>query len=235
MFEELTIVGFMILRNCRIVIPRLLRERTLHLAHEGHQGISKCKERLRSKVWWLGMDKDMERICQTCHGCQVTQLPSRPLPMKRSELPTGEYLFVVVDYYSRYFEVDLLKRVRAVDIITSLETLFARYGAPYTLITDNGPQFKDRSLNEFLSVYGVEHLTSPPLSPRANGEVERQNRTLLRAMQIAQVEGSHLTQWRVRAGVNPLVRIQDRSVRDVHQDIWETMCGRRRTGMLGSE
>jgi hypothetical protein len=88
-FEELTIVGFMILRNCRIVIPRLLRERTLHLAHEGHQGISKCKERLRSKVWWLGMDKDMERICRTCHGCQVTQLPSRPPPMKRSELPTG--------------------------------------------------------------------------------------------------------------------------------------------------
>lgn len=104
-------------------------------------------------------------------------------------MPTGEYLFVVVDYYSRYFEVDLLKRVRVVDIITSLETLFARYGAPYTLITDNGPQFKDRSLNEFLNVYGVEHLTSPPLWPRANGEVERQNRMLLRAMEIAQVEG----------------------------------------------
>lgn len=104
-------------------------------------------------------------------------------------MPTGEYLFVVVDYYSRYFEVDLMKRVRATDIIASLETLFARYGAPYTLITDNGPQFTDSTFNEFLKAYGVEHSTRPPLWPRANGEVERQNRTLLRAMQIAQVEG----------------------------------------------
>ena len=204
-WNELTVVGHVLLRGCRIVIPHDLRERVLKLAHEGHQGIVKCKDRLRSKVWWPGIDKAIERVCRTCHGCQVTQAPSRPPPMKRTELPkgpwvsiaadlmgplpSGEYIFVVVDYYSRYFEIDILKSVKAEKIINSLEAMFTRYGVPYDIITDNGPQFVDQGFNRFLKCYGVEHKTSPPLWLRANGEVERQNRTLLRAMTIAQAEG----------------------------------------------
>ena len=46
----------------QIVIPEKLRQRVLRLAHEGHQGIVKMKERLRSKVWWPGVDKDAECI-----------------------------------------------------------------------------------------------------------------------------------------------------------------------------
>ena len=33
---ELTVLGKLVLRGSRIVIPQVLRERVLHLAHEGH-------------------------------------------------------------------------------------------------------------------------------------------------------------------------------------------------------
>ena len=49
--NELTFIGHVILRGTRIVIPEKLRPRVLRLTHEGHQGIVKMKERLRSKVW----------------------------------------------------------------------------------------------------------------------------------------------------------------------------------------
>ena len=49
--NELTFIGHVILRGTRIVIPEKLRQRVLRLAHEGHQGTVKMKERLRSKVW----------------------------------------------------------------------------------------------------------------------------------------------------------------------------------------
>jgi len=38
-------------------------------------------------------------------------------------LLSGEYVFVVVDYYSRYFEVDILKSVTSATIIGSLERI----------------------------------------------------------------------------------------------------------------
>ena len=47
---ELTTIGQVVLRGTRIVPPASLRSQILQLAHEGHQGIVKTKERLRTKV-----------------------------------------------------------------------------------------------------------------------------------------------------------------------------------------
>ena len=68
--SELTTIGFIVLRGTRIVIPSELREHVLKLAHEAHPGIVMVKKRLRSKVWWPGIDKDSERFCKKCYGCQ---------------------------------------------------------------------------------------------------------------------------------------------------------------------
>ena len=64
-----------------------------------------------------------------------------------------------------------------------------RYGAPYHILTDNGLQFTDKTFNNFLCSYDIEHKTSPPLWTHANDEVERQNRSLLQAIRIAHSEG----------------------------------------------
>ena len=45
----------------RIVIPKQLRCQVLELAHEGHPGILAMKQRLRTKVWWPGIDRGGER------------------------------------------------------------------------------------------------------------------------------------------------------------------------------
>ena len=56
---ELTILGKLILRGTRLVIPKSLRARVLDLAHEGHQRVVKTKQRIRSKVWWPGIDNEL--------------------------------------------------------------------------------------------------------------------------------------------------------------------------------
>ena len=40
------------------------------------------RSRLRTKVWWPKMDSDAERICKSCHGCQVVSNLNVPEPMK---------------------------------------------------------------------------------------------------------------------------------------------------------
>ena len=203
--DELCVLGEILLRGTRIVIPKSLRERVTKLAHEGHQGIVKAKARLRSKVWWPKIDRDAENLCKVCHGCQVTGDYGVPEPMLRvrfptvawqdccadllGPLPSGENLLLVVDYYSRYFEVVIMNSTVSTKIIEAMSTIFARFGVPQSLRTDNGPQFVSEEFTSFLKEHGIEHRRTTPLWPQANGEVERQNRTLLKALRIAKVEG----------------------------------------------
>lgn len=114
--NELGVVEDIVVRGPRIILPRSLQEKALRLAHEGHIGIVGMKRRLRTKVWWLTLDKDVERWCKSCHGCQLVGAPDPPAPpMARRNLPTrlwevvsmdfmgplpsGHNISVVIDYY----------------------------------------------------------------------------------------------------------------------------------------
>ena len=69
--EELWVIGQVVLRGGRIVMPESLWKQTIVLAHEGHQGMIGTKARLREKVWWPGMDKQVEEVVRACHPCQL--------------------------------------------------------------------------------------------------------------------------------------------------------------------
>jgi len=43
-FTEVVVVGRMVVRGPRIVVPRTLRNKVVKLVQEGHQGITKTKE-----------------------------------------------------------------------------------------------------------------------------------------------------------------------------------------------
>ena len=109
-------------------------------------------------------------------------------------MPHGEYLLVVVDYYTRYYEVEILTSIVASQIILHLERIFAVHGLPVSITSDNGPQFRSQEFEKYLVDNGILHRKVTPLWAQANGEVERQNRSLLKSMRIAQAEGKD---WRI--------------------------------------
>ena len=63
--DELCVLGYLVLRGDRLVIQQSMRDDILRLAHEGHQGIFKTKNRLRAKVWWPKMDAAAEKLCRS--------------------------------------------------------------------------------------------------------------------------------------------------------------------------
>ena len=187
--NELTYTHEILLRNRKLVIPCSLRHRILSLAHEGHMGIVKCKARLRSKVWWPGIDKDTEQYISTCHSCQLNSVPNNPSPLQMTDLPdkawftlgidlcgpfpSGETLLVVVDYYSRFPFVEIMHTVTARAIINRLFRIFSVHGLPDNITTDNGGQFISAEFKLFLQINGIKHRRVAPLWPQANGQVER--------------------------------------------------------------
>lgn len=117
--DELCVLRMLVLRGNRIILLQSLRPRILGLAHEGHLGIVKSKQNLRTRVYWQGMEIDAEKLCKSCHGCQITskspavvhicttEFPIQPWSKLAADflgsLPSGEYLLVVINYYSRWF------------------------------------------------------------------------------------------------------------------------------------
>ena len=201
---ELCVIGQLVLRGTRIVLPSKLRSQAIALAHEGHLGIVGTKQNLRSKVWWPCMDKAAEKFCKSCYGCQLVTRPDPPEPLRSTTLPEGPWqdlaidllgplpsghsILVVVDYYSRYYEYAIMTSTTTVKVIDNLEEIFSRHGLPTTIKSDNGPQFRSEEFREYCKQNGIVHLKTTPKWPQANGEVERQNSSLMKRIRIAQAE-----------------------------------------------
>lgn len=200
--HELCFQDDLLLRGNKIVIPLELRSKVLAAAHEGHPGIVAMKTRLRSKVWWPKIDKDAESYVRACKGCTLVSAPNPPNPMRRREipaqpwidvaidflgpLPSGHYLFVVVDYFSRYKEIKITKTIDATHTINILKEIFSRLGAPVSITADNGRQFTSAEFEKFCNEFGIRLFHSIPYWPQQNGEVERQNRDILKRLRISQ-------------------------------------------------
>ena len=70
--SHLSIIDDILLYDERIVISRPMRQDILDCIHQGHQGITKCRARARTSVWWPGLSIMIEQMVSKCvrHVCK---------------------------------------------------------------------------------------------------------------------------------------------------------------------
>lgn len=93
---------------------------------------------------------------------------------------------VIIDYFSRYKEVEILRKITAQETAERLERIFVRLGYPRTITLDNGRQFVSREFEEFFNRRGIILNRTTPYWPQENGLVERQNRSSMKRLKISQ-------------------------------------------------
>ena len=205
--DEMCVLGQLVMRGGRIVVPACLRQKLLSLGYEGHLGIVGTKHNLRTRVWWPGMDANVERLVKQCHGCKVTGAPLQRDPVRVTELPIGPWehlavdllkplangdnILVVVDYYSRWYEVKIMKSTVTSKIIEALQAIFDIHGLPVSIKSDNSLQFVAEEFASYLKSMGIRHHLVTSWWPEANGEVERQNSSINKRIRIALSEGNN--------------------------------------------
>ena len=137
------------------------------------------------------MSKEIEQLIRSCPTCVKASTPHKE-PMMYSPLPchpwerVGSDLFelhgttylLVVDYFSCYIDIQKLSSINSKSVILALKAIFSRHGVLVTLVSDNGPQYASREMQEFAESYGFKLTTSSPHFPQSNGMAERSVKTV---------------------------------------------------------
>ena len=89
---------------------------------------------------------------------------------------------IVVDVYTNWPEVVEIGSTSTSATIRELRRLFASYGLPEQVVSDNGPQFTASEFAIFLGKNAVKNIRSAPYHPSSNGAAEQFVQTFKRAM-----------------------------------------------------
>lgn len=87
-------------RGLCTVVPSVVRARVLAIAHKGHLGIIRLKQRCRDLVWWPGIDRDIEILVKDCTACLLsgkTRAPAPPPPMQPLDWPSQPWKHLQLD------------------------------------------------------------------------------------------------------------------------------------------
>ena len=74
--------------------------------------------------------------------------------------------------------------------------MFARYGFPEILVSDNGPHFKSHEFEQFCINNGILHTASAVSKPVTNGPAERVVQILKAAIKRAKLIGENANDCR---------------------------------------
>ena len=90
------------------------------------------------------------------------------------------WILNITDCYSKYLYSVAMKNKTAESILNSFKKVLFAEGAPKSVQTDNGKEFVNRYLKEFLECHNIKHIRGRPRHPQNQGQVERLNQTIVR-------------------------------------------------------
>ena len=165
-------------------------------AHETHPGKNATETAVQMMAWWPGISQDVLRYVSKCKegqenrpslGKTVSTWPEAEvwerLHMDWGYVKDQGNILVIVDAASGWIEVFPAGNRTSQTVKVYFSQIFARFGIPRTLVSDNGTEFVSSDLKQWCESLGIKKMESPVYHPRANGIAERAGQTMKRAIQ----------------------------------------------------
>lgn len=190
----------------RWVVPKGVRWQVTKMNHDdiGHFGFEKTLHRIQQSFWFPKMRRFVKkyvRFCLECahhkntsgkqqgelHPIEKTEIPFHTIhadhlgPFIRSK-KGNSYLLVIIDGFTKFANITPVRDTKTSSTIKVLREHISYFGTPVRLITDQGTSFTSNSFRSFVKSLGIKHVLNAVATPRANGQVERFNRTILDAL-----------------------------------------------------
>ncbi|XP_073942510.1 cactin, spliceosome C complex subunit [Choristoneura fumiferana] len=185
------------------VVPKTARFQLCRLNHDdiGHFSIDKTLEKIKQDFWFPKMRRFITKYVRSCIECAYSKEPSGPKegllhPIHKVDRPFDtvhidhlgpfvrsakghSYLLVLVDGFTKFSLLKPLRNLKSKLTIRALEDIFTTFGYPSRLISDRGTSFTSKEFKKYCDQSKIKHILNAVCTPRANGQVERYNRTIL--------------------------------------------------------
>lgn len=182
-----------------------------------HPGVLKTLRRIQNVYYWPKMIHEITDYVNKCEICRTTKstnvnvhtkmgnrretdFPFRTLstdfigPVTMSKRQ-NQYIFVVIDNFSKYVCLKPMRAAKAEHVVKFLEDeVFLKYGVCETLICDNGVQFASKELANLMRKYSAQLKFTPFYYPQAN-PCEIANKSIVNAIRAYVVEQESQRVW----------------------------------------
>ncbi|CAK9796589.1 Transposon Ty3-I Gag-Pol polyprotein [Anthophora quadrimaculata] len=188
------------------VVPKDARLQICRLCHDdaGHLSAEKTLERIQRNYWFAGMRQFINKYVKACLSCAYYKHTSGKKQCKLNTIEKvavpfhtlhidhvgpfetsrkgNKYLLVMVDAFTKFTIVEPVKDQKTRHTEKVLLNLMYLFGVPTRIISDRGTSFTSKRFATLCTTYGIKHVLNAVATPRANGQVERYNKTIIDAL-----------------------------------------------------
>ena len=89
------------------------------------------------------------------------------------------YILLTVDYVSKRVKAIACSRNYANTVVGFIQrNILSRFGAPKTIISNEGSHFENKVFEKLMSRYGIRHVMGLAYDPQSNGQAKISNREI---------------------------------------------------------
>lgn len=186
-----------------LYVPSNMEQSVIYKFHNetGHFGIDKVCEMIKRLYWFPQMRIKLSDHIKSCIVC-ITYNPKRkrydgklnnvekpkipfemvhvdhigPLEMTRTG---NKYVFGICDAFTKFLKLYPSKTTNTKEVNKFLKNYIYTYSRPKILVSDRGSCFTSDSFKKMTTDHGITHVLTATACPKANGQIERYNRTLV--------------------------------------------------------
>ena len=199
-----------------IVVPDSMQTEIIRNAHEkGHSGIKYTEKYLQDYFFIPKLRQKVENIISNCVHCILVNHKRGKKdgllhPLYKEDTPLHTYhidhlgplqstnknykhVLAIIDAFTKFVWIYPTKSTTSAEVIAKLEIQKSVFGSPVQIISDRGTAFSSEEFADYCSKEKIKHHLITTGLPRANGQVERINQTIISVLSKLSLEDP--TKW----------------------------------------
>lgn len=186
----------------RWMVPKNIRKGIVMKYHlSGYFALERTVAKIHKKYYFPGMRRYVRVHINCCPQCAITKIPRGRRPGTLHLITPGmkpfetinidhlgpfitstkgmTHLLVVICNLTKFSKLYAVKNTKANTVIDKMKTFTRIYGTPRRIISDRGTAFTADSFQQYCQENGIQYHLESVRHPRANGQVERTNSTII--------------------------------------------------------